>query len=89
MKGFKKVLAVLLTIAMVGAMVMGCSSKSDDSSKKEEKKEDKKTEDTKEEEALQAEALTSSILLHHLYPTRHSRQRPTQLLLRQRNLDMK
>ncbi len=52
MKGFKKVLAVLLTVAMVGAMVMGCSSKSDDSSKKEEKKEDKKTEDRKEEEAL-------------------------------------
>ncbi|KMZ54236.1 D-ribose ABC transporter substrate-binding protein [Dorea sp. D27] len=52
MKGFKKVLAMLLTVAMVGAMVMGCSSKSDDSSKKEEKKEDKKTEDTKEEEAL-------------------------------------
>ena len=52
MKGFKKVLAMLLTVAMVGAMVMGCSSKSDDSSKKEDKKEDKKTEDTKDEEAL-------------------------------------
>ena len=52
MKGFKKVLAMLLAVAMVGAMVMGCSSKSDDSSKKEDKKEDKKTEDTKDEEAL-------------------------------------
>ena len=30
MKGFKKVLAVLLTVAMVGAMAVGCGSKGDD-----------------------------------------------------------
>ncbi len=40
MKGFKKVLAVLLTVAMVGAMAVGCGSKGDD-----KKAEDKKTED--------------------------------------------
>ena len=51
MKGFKKVLAVLLTVAMVGAMAVGCGSKGDDK-KAEDKKTEDKAEDKKNDEAL-------------------------------------
>ena len=44
MKGFKKVLAMLLAVAMVAAMVMGCSSSSGDA-------EEEKTEDSTDAEA--------------------------------------
>ena len=44
MKGFKKVLAMLLAVSMVAAMVMGCSSNSGDA-------EEEKTEESTEAEA--------------------------------------
>ena len=62
MKGFKKVLAMLLAVAMVAAMVMGCSG--GDDAKEEAPKDDAQTESTDEggedaapEDDTQAEAL--------------------------------
>lgn len=51
MKGFKKVLAVLLTVAMVGAMAVGCGSKGDDK-KAEDKKTEDKADDKKDDKVL-------------------------------------
>ncbi|MFR3392464.1 MAG: hypothetical protein ACLTT1_19275 [[Clostridium] scindens] len=89
MKGFKKVLAVLLTVAMVGAMAVGCGSKGDDK-KAEDKKTEDKADDKKDDKVLKG---GGSNIMYIITPSvsnpAFKAEVDTPLPRRQKNWDMK
>ncbi len=91
----KKLLAGLLTAAMIGTMMMGCSSSEEASTEGDASAETTQAaEETTEETAEEAEVLpgggsNSPMSSHLLYPTRRLRPRLTQRQQRQRSWAMK
>ena len=91
----KKLLAGLLTAAMIGTMMMGCSSSEEastegDASAETTQAAEETTEETAEEAEYCREVVpTLSMSSHLLYPTRRLRPRLTQRQQRQRSWAMK